>query len=303
MLSELGMSFDQAIAFEKRQNSDPALKSKYVSHFVDGMVYEHIDVNLRNPILQDVKVRKALLYGADRDKLVQALFEGRQRKAISNVHPKDIYYTEDVVQYPYDAAKAGQLLDEAGWKMGPGGIRQKDGKKLSLSLMTTAQNKVRELVEVFLQQEWKKIGIEVVINNEPARVFFGETVRKGAYPALAMFAWTSSPDNPPRSTLYSAEIPTEKNGYSGQNSGGWSNAKVDKLLEDIFKEFDPAKRKTMMNEIQKAYTDEVPVLPLYVRAEVAVTPANLKGYRITGHQFYSTLSVDQWDLGDGAQGH
>lgn len=301
MISELGMTFDQALAFEKRQKTDASLK-KYAVLFNDGMTYEHIDVNLRNPLLQDVRVRKALMYGIDRDKLTAALFESRQKKALSWIHPKDIYYTEAVTKYDYDAAKATKLLEEAGYKKGADGIMAKDGKKLSLSLMTTAQNKTRELVQVFLQQEWKKIGIEITIQNEPARTFFGETVRKGSYPALAMFAWVSSPDNPPRTNLHSKEIPTDKNGFSGQNSGAYSNAKVDALLDQVKTEFDESKRKAEVAEVAKFYTDEVPVLPLYMRAEIAVIPTNLKGFKLTGHQFYSTLNVADWTV-DAAPAH
>lgn len=303
MICELGMTFDQALAFDKRVAKDPALKTKFNTIFEDGMTYEHIDLNLHNPVLADIRVRQALMYSVDRDKLSQALFEGRQKKAISNVHPKDDYYTEDVVKYAFDPAKAMKLLEEAGYKKGANGILEKDGKKLSLTLMTTAQNKTRELVEVFLQEQWKKIGVEIVINNEPARVFFGETVRKGKYPAMAMFAWVSSPDNPPRSTLHTSQIPTQANGFNGQNSGGWSNAKADKLLDEIQTEFDLSKRKVLMQKIQFEYTNDLPTLSLYMRAEIAVVPTNLKGYKITGHQFYSTLSADQWTLDGGAQGH
>jgi peptide/nickel transport system substrate-binding protein len=303
MVAELGMTFDQALAFEKRQKTDAGLKGKYTTNFVDGMTYEHIDLNLRNPILADVRVRKALVYAIDRDKLTQALFEGRQKKALSWVHPKDLYFTEDLVKYESDPKKAEALLAEAGWKKGGSGFLEKDGKKLTLNIMTTSQNKTRELVQVFLQEQWKKVGIEVTIQNEPARVFFGETVKKGKYPAMAMFAWVSSPDNPPRSNLHSKEIPTEKNGFSGQNSGGWSNPKADKLLEDVYLEFNDGKRKAMMVELQKHYTDEVPVIPLYMRAETSVTPSNMTGYKITGHQFYSTLAIDQWNLGGSTAGH
>jgi peptide/nickel transport system substrate-binding protein len=119
-----------------------------------------------------------------------------------------------------------------------------------------------------------------------------------------MYAWTSSPDNPPRSTMHSAEIPTEANSYSGQNSGGFASAESDKLLEDVMLEFDFAKRKQMMERIQQIYTEEVPVLPLYLRAEIAVTPKKLSGFKLAGHLFYSTLGVENWTLdGKIAQGH
>ena len=301
MIGELGMTFDQALAFEKRLAKDKNLASRFNLHFADGMTYEHLDFNLDNEILKDVNVRKAMMYAIDRDRLVKALFEGRQKKALHNIHPRDVYMTEDVVKYEYDVKKAEALLEVAGWKKGSDGIRVKDGKRLATVIMTTAQNKSRELVQTFLQAEWKKVGIEVTIRNEPARVFFGETMKKRAFPGVAMYAWMSSPDNPPRSTLHSSQIPTQQNGWSGQNFPGWRNATVDKLFDDIVTEFDVNKRKQMMQQILKAYTDELPVMPLYIRAEIAVTPKNLTGFEITGHQFYSTLVGETWNLEAGSK--
>lgn len=292
MIGELGFSFDQAVEFDKRAD-----KSKYKTLFRDGLVYEHIDLNLRNPILQDLNVRKALVHAIDREKLALALFAGKQQSALSNIHPLDAYYTADVAKYDANLKKAGELLDGAGWKLGKDGFRYKAGKKMELSIMTTSDNKTRELVEQYIQAELKKAGIALSIKNEPGRVFFGETVKKAAYPALAMYAWISSPDNPPKSTLHSSEIPTEKNQWNGQNSGGWSNKRVDAILDAIMVEFDFNKRKALMAELQKIYVDEVPAIPLYLRSTIAVVPSNLTGFELTGHQFYSALAVEFWSLG------
>lgn len=302
LVNEIGMSLDQALAFEKRIQKDPALKAKFKVLYNDGLIYEHVDFNLDNPILADVNVRKAMIHAIDRDRLTQALFEGKQKKAISNIHPRDVYYTEDLVKYEYSVEKAKGLLEKAGWKLGAAGIYEKDGKRLALTIMTTAQNKTRELVEVFLQGELKKIGVELAIQNEPARVFFGETMKHRKFPGLAMYAWTSAPDAPPRTTLWSNEIPTEKNGWAGQNYPGWKNAKADEILVNIYKEFDLAQRQKMMVELQKLYTDEAPVIPLYMRSEIVVVPTALKNFRMSGHQYYSTLEIETWKL-DSAPAH
>ena len=118
-----------------------------------------------------------------------------------------MYHSKDVAIYEYDPKKAADLLEASGWKKVGDGYRYKDGQRLSLVFMTTAQDKTRELVQVYLQEQWKKVGVEIKIKNEPARVFFGETIRKVKYPALAMFAWASEPDSPPRSTLHSNHTP------------------------------------------------------------------------------------------------
>ena len=296
LISSMGLALDQALAFDKKIKEE---KLGYTVLFQPSAVYEHIDLNLDNPALKDVRVRKALHYAINKEDLVNALFEGKQQPAIHSVTPKDPWFTDDptkVVIYKYSKREADRLLDEAGWKMGTDGIRAKDGKKLSFTLMTTAGNKTRELVQVYLQNQWKQVGIEVNSKNEPARVFFGETTKKRGFDSMSLFAWVSSPENSPKSTFTSKNIPTAKNGYSGQNYMGWKNAKVDVLLENLDTEFKPEKRIEMMHEVLKYYTDEVPVLPLYYRSDVAVIPNQMKGYKLTGHQYPETDDVEKWTL-------
>lgn len=296
MISTLGFALDQALAFEKKVKAESLA---YNVMFQPSTVYEHIDLNLDNVALKDIKVRKALSLSINREELVASLFEGKQTPAIHSVTPKDPWYTDDptkVTIYKYSPRDAEKLLDEAGWKRGPDGIRAKGGKKLSFTLMTTAGNKTRELVQVYLQNGWKQVGIEVGSKNEPARVFFGETTKKRLFDSMALFAWVSSPENSPKATFLSTNVPTAKNGYSGQNQMGWKNPAVDKLLLALDLEFVHEKRIALVHQILKYYTDEVPVLPLYYRSDVAVIPTHLKGFRLTGHQFPETNEVEKWNL-------
>jgi len=296
LISVLGLALDQAVAFDQKVKSE---NLNYEVLFQPSTVYEHIDLNLNNPFLKDVKVRKALHYAINKEELVNALFFGKQSPAIHNITPKDPWFTEDpnkVVLYKYNKREAERLLDEAGWKVGADGVRAKDGKRLSFTLMTTAGNKTRELVQVYLQSQWKQIGIEVNIKNEPARNFFGETTKKRQFDSMALFAWVSSPENSPKSTFHSKNIPTAKNGWSGQNYMGWNNPQVDKLTDELDAELKHEKRLDIIHQILKYYTDEVPVLPLYYRSDVAVIPKQMKGYRLTGHQFPETNDVEKWTL-------
>jgi peptide/nickel transport system substrate-binding protein len=286
---ELGFSIDQALSFERR-NGD-AFKFLYKP----GLVYEHIDLNLDNPILADRRVRRALLYALDRETLVATLFGGKQPVAHSNVNPLDWVNSDDVPVYPYDPATAAALLDEAGWTVFKDGVRHKStGERLSLRLMTTAGNKIRELVEQVLQSQWKKIGIDITIKNEPARVFFGETVTKREFPAMAMYAWLSSPESVPRSMLHSAMIPTAENNWAGQNVMGFVNAEMDALIEQTETELDREIRRGLWRRMQQIYAGELPVLPLYFRAQAYILPPWLSGIEPTGHQASTTLWVERW---------
>ncbi len=286
---ELGLTIDQALAFERRHGK------KFDILYKPGLVYEHIDLNLANPILRDIRVRRALLYALDREALSQKLFQGRQPVADGPVSPLDWVHAAEVPRYPYDPERAKALLDEAGWSTMKNGIRHNAaGESLTLQIMTTAGNRSRELVEQVLQSQWKQVGIDMRIRNEPARVFFGQTVSQRKFPALAMFAWLSAPESVPRSTLHSESIPTVENNWAGQNYTGYANPAMDTLLEAIEQELNREERALLWRDLQRLYAEELPVLPLYWRATPYVLPKWLKGVRPTGHLGTTTLWIEEW---------
>ncbi len=111
-------------------------------------------------------------------------------------------YSAEAPAYPYDPARARALLAEAGWTPGADGIcRNAAGERLSLEFSTTAGVRVRELVQQVMQSEWRRIGVETTISNEPARTLFGETLKHRGFKGLAMFAWISAIESTPRQTL------------------------------------------------------------------------------------------------------
>ncbi len=286
---ELGLTLDQALAFEPRYGD------RYQMLFKPGLIYEHLDLNLDNPILADPRVRKALILALDREAISAQLFQGRQPVADSPVSPLDWVHSEDIPSYRHDPEAAAALLEEAGWTPGPDGVRVNPaGARLSLELMTTAGNRSRELVQQVLQSQWAELGIEARIRNEPARVFFGETVTKRKFTGAAMFAWLSSPESVPRTTLYSDQIPSPENGWGGQNYTGYKSAEMDALIDAIEVELDRDKRQALWQRLQARYAEDLPVIPLYWRASPYVLPKWLEGVRPTGHQGTSTLWVEEW---------
>ncbi len=286
---ELGLTLDQALAFEKRHGEG------YNVVYRPGLIYEHIDLNLDNPILADRRLRQALIYGLDRQAISDELFEGRQPVAHTNVNPLDWVYADDIQTYAYDPEKAAELLDQAGWTAFKDGIRHNaGGERLMLELMTMAGNRSRELVEQVLQSQWRQLGIDIRIRNEPARVFFGRTVRERRFTGLAMFAWISSPEGVPRTTLHSDQIPTPENNFAGQNYTGFRDAEMDALIDRIEVELDRAARRRMWRRLQQIYAEALPVIPLYFRANAYILPKWLAGVEPTGHQYTSTLWVENW---------
>ncbi len=286
---ELGLTHDQALAFEKRHGD------RFDVIYKPGLIYEHLDLMLDNPILADKRVRKALIHALDRDSISTRLFEGRQPVAHGSVSPLDWVHDPTVSRYDYDPARAKVLLDEAGWSTLRDGVRHNAaGQRLTIELMTTAGNRSRELVAQVLQSQWKQVGIDARIRNEPARVFFGETVSKRKFTGAAMFAWLSAPENVPRTTLHSEQIPSEANAWGGQNYTGFANPEVDALLDAIEIEIDRTKRKALWSRLQHIYVAELPVIPLYWRAQAYVLPKWLSGVRPTGHQITTTIWVEDW---------
>ena len=291
---ELGLPLEQALAFERRHDQRFRLLYK------PGLIYEHMDFNLDNPIFQDLRVRQALILGIDRRAISHQLFDDKQPVAVTSVNPLDWVYDANITGYAYDPKRAAELLDQAGWNVIQVGFRHNaEGERLSFELMTTAGNRSRELVQQVLQSQWRALGVDVRIRNQPARVYFGETLNQRRFTGLAMYAWLSSPESVPRSTLHSREVPTLDNGWSGQNYTAYRNPEMDELLDAMEVELDRDKRNALWSRFQHLYVSDLPVIPLYFRADAYILPTWLEGVRPTGHQDPSTLWVEQWRIKDG----
>ena len=203
-------------------------------------------------------------------------------------------YSDAARHYPYDAAAARKLLDEAGFKEIKNGVRQNPkGDRLSLEITTTAGNRVRELVAQVIQSQLRQVGVEIRIKAEPPRLF-SEALNRRQFSGLAMYAWVQQPQGVPRTILHSKEIPSAENGWSGQNYPGYKNPDMDQALDDAERELDEKKRRGLFADIQRIHAEDLPVLPLFFRVDPFVIPKPLKGVVPTGHLNSSTLWVEQW---------
>ncbi len=283
------LTIDQVLQLRKQQ------PDRFTYIFKPALTYEHIDLNLDNPILADRRVRRALLHAIDRNTLVARLFEGLQPVADAFVNPLDPMAASGLPSYQYDLARAKSLLAEAGWKPGEDGIcRNPAGDRLSLQFSTTAGNKLRELQQQVLQNQWKGACIEAIIRNEPARTFFGETLKKRVFTGMALYAWSFGVSYPPRQTLASDQIPSSANNFGGSNYMNWRNDEVDRAVLVAETDLDPAHQKAAWATLQRIYAEELPVLPLFFRSDAHVFPTWLKGVRPTGTADYSSLWAEEW---------
>jgi peptide/nickel transport system substrate-binding protein len=283
------LTIDQVLQLRGQQ------PDRFTYLFKPALTYEHVDLNLDNPILADLRVRRALLLALDRQTMVARLFEGLQPVADGFINPLDPMAAPDLPHYGYDPAAARALLDEAGWTPGPDGIRRNAaGERLSLPFATTAGNRLRELQQQVMQDQWRSVGVEVTIHNEPARTFFGETLKKRQASGLALYAWTFGVSFPPRQTLGSDQIPTAATNWSGSNYMDYHNAAVDAAIQTAETDLDPAHQRAAWTTIQRRYAEDLPVLPLFFRAEAYVLPKWLKGLTPTGTGDYSSLWAASW---------
>ncbi|WP_376093363.1 peptide ABC transporter substrate-binding protein [Roseomonas sp. CCTCC AB2023176] len=286
---EAGLPLDQAIALERRA------RGRFRFHYRPGLTWEHMDVRLDNPVLSDTRVRRALMHAMDRPRIVQSLFDGRQPVAATSIHPDDPMLDRSIQPHAFDLDLAKRLLEEAGWRPGPDGIRvNAAGQRLAFDLQTTAGNRSREAVQQVIQGMWRAAGVEARIVNQPPRVLFGETLSQRRFNGAVLFAWISAPENVPRTTLHSSEIPTAERNWSGQNHPGYVNPEMDELLEALPQELDAEKRRPMWARLQAMTYRDLPALPLWHRADAHVWPTWLDGVRPTGNQYPSSLWVTDW---------
>lgn len=114
-------------------------------------------LNMESPVISDIKVRQALQMSTDRTSLSK-LFEGKVNMLDGPLLPEQIGYRSDLKPAAHDLTKAGQLLDEAGWRLAPNGKRQKDGRDLIVKAVTVSGGDFSTVAGI-LTDEWSKLGI------------------------------------------------------------------------------------------------------------------------------------------------
>jgi len=230
-----------------------------------GLQYEHLDFNVKNPLLADVAVRKAFATGLNVQDIVNRTVKQFSDKAtvlgnrfFMNGQPE--YQDHRGAYGNGDKAAAEKLLTDAGYTKGGDGIFAKGGKRLSFNISTTQGNKLRETQEQLIQAQAKEFGFELKIKNAEADVLFGEWLPEGNFD-IANFAWVGTPfavsSNQP---IFSTD--------SAQNYGKFSNKQVDQLFTEAIAQLDPAKSAELGNQIDQLLWDDMATLPLYQKPQL-----------------------------------
>ena len=280
---------DQMVEIERRNPN-------VATHYTEALIWERIEFNNDDEWLKDKRVRQAIAYGIDREAIVRTLFQGRQPVAHSWVPPRHPGANPNVKKYPYDPARARQLLAEAGFVPGADGVlRDRNGKRVEMTFMTTAGNATREQTQQIVKEQLKAVGIEIRIDNRPASVFLGPVILRRQWPHFAEYGTLYTPEVMPFTDFHSSQIPSAANNWEGSNRRGWRNAENDRLSEQIGQELDTAKRIEMFRRQQDLFAEDLPALPLYFRLSLTTAMRSLKNVKPTGlGSFYINLNSQEW---------
>ncbi len=270
-ISAVGFPPDTALLFDE---DFKLTKLPYVVRFQNSGIFQGLYFNLESEVFKDVRVREALSRSINKTQIIKAFFNNNLQAAESILSPQHPAYSAKPAIYSKNAA--AKLLDEAGWKMGKGAYRQKAGKNLSFVFKTSAGLKVLESIQVYICEQFKSIGAECVIKNEPPRSLLGQSVPHGEFD-LAMYGQPIPADTSITSYFSSKEIPHQKNSWAGGNSIRLNSKDLDQLLIEFDKENNKTKRNTVIKKIENYLQKNYSMIPLYHRREAIVIPKGLTG--------------------------
>lgn len=271
------------------------------ANYREAMVWERIDFNNDDVWLKDKRVRQAIGYALDRRAIAEVSCSGgRQPVAHTWMAPGHPAANPNVRKYDYDPARARALLAEAGFTMGPDGIlRDPAGRRVEMSLSTTAGNSIREQIQQVMKEQLRQVGIDVRIDNRPAGVFFAAWVPRRQFPHMAMYASLFTPESVPFDRFHSKEIPTAANAWSGNNRVGWRNAENDQIWDQIINEIDEQKRNALIRRQQEIFAEDLPSLPLYFRLNLTTYPKAVRNVKPVGlGTYYLPWNIWEWKWGD-----
>lgn len=271
-VSAVGFPPDTAIQFDKDFSEDNKSPSKVI--FQNSSVFQGLFLNLDNEILKDKVLREALSYSINKAAIVKAFFDNKLLPAESILPPQHPKFKPHSAIYSQKMAKS--LLQKSGWKKNKDGLLEKEGKVLKLVFKTSTGIKVLENIQVYICDQFKEIGIQCLIKNEPPRVLLGSSVPHGDYD-IALFGQPIPPDTTLTSYFSSKEIPTHANSWAGGNSMRVRSLELDQLLSSFDQEFDSQIRNQIIKKIELYFEKDFTFIPLYHRKEAIVMPKKITG--------------------------
>jgi peptide/nickel transport system substrate-binding protein len=237
-----------------RYRDDP----RYQSISSITAAYTYIGYNLRNPLFQDVRVRRALGMAIDVDELIRYVLYGEAERVSGPFYKNTPFYDPETPPLPYDPEGAKRLLAEAGWTPGPDGILQKDGKRLEFKLITNNGNLQRKAVMTIAQNAWRRIGIDVRTQAFEWTVFLEDFVNSLQFDAVVL-GWSGGALDPDKYQLWHSS----QTGPYQLNFVGYRNPEADDLILRIRREYDPEVQRRLCHRLHRIIAADQPYTFLY----------------------------------------
>jgi peptide/nickel transport system substrate-binding protein len=246
-----------------------------------GTQIQYVAFNLRDPLLQDPRVRQAISCAIDRDLMIKSLMDGYARPAQSLLPTTHWAFTGDVPRFNYDPARASRLLDESGHPAGPGGVR------FHLAMKTSTDEGTRLLAAV-LQQQLAQVGIALDLRSYEFATFYADITR-GAFQMYSL-RWIGGNEQP---DIFSYAFSTARFSPKGANRGHYSNASLDALLDHAAEDPDQARRRDDYAHAQQILAADLPAINLWYRDTVIVHNKRLTNVVPSSSGSYSFLETAQ----------
>ncbi len=243
-----------------------------------GTSYQYLAMNLRDPILKKVLVRQALAYAVDRKPLIHYLWHDMARPANSVLPPQHWAYDVKAKDYPHDAAKARELLDEAGYRADASGVR------FHLVMKTSTDETTRLLCAV-LQQQLREVGIALDIRSYEFTTFYAD-VERGAF-QLYSLRWVGGSNQDP--DVFENVFDTASFAPKRANRGYYSNPEVDRLIAEGRRSVDEKERTAEYRKIQEILGLDLPYVHLWWADNVLVHTRRLENVQLTPTANYDFL--------------
>ena len=237
-----------------------------------GVDYQYVGLNLRDPLLKDPRVRRAIGYAIDRQAIVQYLRRGLAQPAVGILPPVSWAFTPDVFTFTHDPARAKALLDEAGYT-DPDGDGPAPRFALTLKMSNIEFNRLQGAV---VQQNLRAVGIALDIRMYEFATLYGD-VLTGNF-QMYFLQWTGGAVADPdilRRVFHSSQVPPV-----GFNRGYYSNPDVDRFLDEAAVSTDRMKRRELYARVQQIVAAEAPYISLWYKTNAVVAARSLTNIHI-----------------------
>jgi peptide/nickel transport system substrate-binding protein len=245
---------------------------------IDG---ERSSIKTKHPLFSDSAVRKALALLVDRDAIKKVIY-GRAGRTTANMLNGPEEFVSKNTSWEFNVEKAAKLLDDAGWKPGADGIREKDGKKLKLTYQTSI-NGPRQKTQAIVKQACQKAGIDVELKSVVASVFFSSDVANPDtyakfYADIEMFQIPLSQPDPSQymRRYHSRYVATKENKWQGQNFPRYVNKDYDAAIDAAESETDPLKRADLYIKCNDIMWQDTVFIPVMHRLKVEAAANSLR---------------------------